>query len=760
MLTKLQPISRIIAVTVYLYLAIATPGCAGTNLWEVWYETIELTDAATPITVGPNTLLNITNIGPALGISVFPENFGFTLRAADGRRWNWEAGGAFLSSDSQMMPLTVPPIQQGISVFLGADAIAELSGLQLSMDAASRQLTFHNPTPAKLKPALQEDIGDGWRGFTIAKPKPAEQQTRPGVRKRSVDRSTPPSRDRVDVGVGLGYVQDADWGMEFTASGKVWGGETNLWALLARHDRSTRLKNSHLTWLDREGGRGVEAGDLYAETWGLVRGVRYTWNTGGNRWPSLGFYFKADKTDNKEALLAYRDELAIGRNLRARGEVGSDESSYGNIVYHSNGFDLFAFRRHLPDDRGKNQGVFASWAISPQVSVFYGTNSSTDSERHDSKLETVGLRLPLLKRCNLILQQTENNNEHHSWTMRSVGLTAPLARSVHLFLRYQKNSSEADVFAGQFIALRSDTTSLLTSLSLFANERLYLDYQRNRHSQGGQASYFEQLVTNYRMSPRTSLQVISGFPNIADSNLLRLRLTHQLGDNMSLLVDYGRLAPYQSTEDLFGKRGFMVMLRKTWPLWVPARGGAVAGTVADQLAQPMEDITVQLGPYTTSTDKDGKYSFEYVPTGKYSIRIPDESIPADYKATSAIHEVKVQRNTRQTFNFSLTPLGCIAGRVYVDRHRNDRYDYGEGVPDVAICVNGFATSTNKDGIFTFYNLEPGGYVIRVATEVLDKRYILRGKGEVEVELQPQGNVTGIEFQLEERKRPIIFVSVD
>lgn len=760
MLINLRQISWIIAVTLYLSLAIPTPGRAGSGSWEVWYETTRLTDAASPLPVGPAVLLDVTSIGPVLGISVFPEDSGFSLQAADGRRWRWEVGSAYLSSGSEVMPLTIPPIQQGISVLLSADAIAELSGLQLSMDAVSKQLIFGNPGLAEPETPAQEDIGDGWQVFTITKPRPAEPLTRPGARRRQANLTAPPSRDRFDVGVGLGYVQDVDWGMELTASGKVWGGETSFWGLLTRNDRSTRLKNSHLIWLDREGGRGVEAGDLYAETWGLVRGVRYSWDAGGNRWPSLGFYLKTDRTDNEEALVAYRDRLAIGRNFYVRGEVGSDESTYANAVYKRRGFEFFAFRRHLPDDRGKNEGVFASCAIFPQVSLFYGTSSSTDSEGRDSRLETVGMRLPLLKRCSLILQQTENDNEHHSWTMRSVGLTVPLARSIHLFLRYQKNSSDVDVFAGRLINLHSDTTSLLTSLSLFANKRLYLNYQRSRYSQGRQTSYFEQLITNYRLSPRTSLQMVSGFPNIADSDLLRLRLNHQLGDNVSLLVDYGRLAPYQSAKDLFGKRGFMVMLRKTWPLRVPARGGAVSGAVTDQLAQPIENITVQLGPYTAMTDKDGKYSFDYVPTGTYSIRIPDESIPADYKVGSAMHEAKVRRGSRQTFNFSLTPLGSITGHVYLDRDGDGKYDRGEGIADVAVCANDFATATNKDGIFTFYNLEPGSYVIMVATEVLDRRYTLRRDGQIKVELQPQGSVAGIEFQLEERKKPIIFTTLD
>jgi len=759
MRTTLAHIPWIIAVTMTAMMTISSSGRAATGAWEVLYGNRDLTNAAAPLPMGDTVLVNATNIGPILGISVFPEGTGVLIRGADGRNWRWEPGDSSLYSDGHVIPLSCPAIQQGLSLFLEAEAIAELSRLAVAVDAPSKRVLFHRPDFIGSLPTARDGIGDGWQPFTIAKAQPLKPEGQRDPARMHAIPNPPPPRDRLDVGLGLGYVEDIDWGMQLTASGKVWGGTTNLWALFTSGNEGSKLHSTHFTWLDREGGTGVEAGDLYSEIWGLVRGFRYSWNARGSRWSSLGLYLKTDRTQNRETAVAYRDGFRVSRNLRVQGEVGTDESSYATAEYDKDPLQVFGFHRHLPDNQGTDKGLFGSLAISRGVSLFYGTHSTTDSRAEESTCQTVGLRLPLLKQCNLALEQTEYKRGYGSLTTRSAGLTVPLANSVNLLIRYQENSSDRDAFSGHLLALHTNASSLLTSLSLFASPRVRLNYYRHRYAYGGQTFYYEQLLTNYRLSSRTTLQAISGFPNITDTDLLRLRLEHQWADGMSLLLDYGRLAPYQSVKDVFGKRGYMIMLRKTWPTWVPARGGKVSGRVLDQLGQPVNSITVRLGPYTAVSDKRGQYSFEAVPSGTYPIAIASESVPADYKVTTEKQELKVNRDSRHDVTLSLIPLGCITGRVYVDRDNNGRYDPGEEVRNVAVCVDNRATATGKEGRFAFYNLDPGHYAVRIAVEVLDKRYAPKGVSQLEVELRPQESITDVEFRLQERKKPILFVDI-
>ena len=755
MIPRLQCIYRLFHSWVYLVILVSISArvLGAANIWEVQYGNTDLTNAAAAIPTADVPLLNISSIGPILGILVSPQADGAQLRTPDGKRWTWEAGSNSLVSDGQIMPLHIPGIQQGMTLYLDADTIAELANLTLTTDADAKKLIFTSKDITEIPP--QPEIGDGWKSFSISKPK---SETKKSSVKQSVQQEelSPLGKDRLDFGVGLGYVQHADFGLELTANGKAAGGDMNFWGLVTQGNQGTILKNSHLNWLDRERGIGFEAGDLYSEAWGLVRGVRYTWNAGGNRWPSIGGYIKNHSTDNPHSLFIYRDELQIGKNLKINGDLGTDQSRFLAANYKLGNMELFGFQRQLPDNLGKNDGVVASYALSPSSSIFYGWNSSTDTLGAKNVSRNIGVYIPILKRYNLILNKTEYDSERSSSTVYSAGMMIPITNSVNMYIRYQKN-----LFAGGLINIQhNDSNSLLTSLSLSASPRLNLNYQMSRYMQEGKTSDYQQVVANYRISNRTSLQAITSFPNIMDSNLLRLRLERQMKNGMSLTVDYGRLASYQRADDLFGQQGFMVMLRKTWPLSVPAIGGKVSGRVLDQLGQPIESVVVQLGQYKTLSDKSGAYSFNCIPTGMYQISIPSESVPADYKVDAIAQQVNIRRNSRYTFDLTLVPLGSLTGYVYMDKNSNGECDFGEGISDIAVCANDHSTATDRTGRFSFYNLEPIKYKVRIATEVLDKRYVVKGISEMDVEIQSDKSVTGLQFQLEEHKKPILFTKLD
>ncbi|MCL6518268.1 MAG: carboxypeptidase regulatory-like domain-containing protein [Armatimonadetes bacterium] len=727
--------------------------------WAVFYEETDLTQAASPIPVAGSVLLNSTGIGPPLGIHTSVEGQSLLLRSVDGRLWQWTDGAGVLSCRDEVTPLALPAMRQGFCLFLDPHAIAKLSGLAVTVDSSNKRVTFSRPILPIPGLNEQNDIGDGWRALIIPKPR-AQQKNMPQLTKNKLSSiNLPPTKEKLNIGVGIGHVQGFDWGFELTANGKVWGGETDLWALVTKGNQGTRLHNSHFRWLDKEGGRGFEGGDLYSEIWGLVKGIRYTWDAGG-RWPYLGAYMKTEKTTNPEAIVTYRDAVRLNEYVQLNGEIATDESRYLSVRCDRDPFEVYAFLRHLPSGFGHSSGIFASVQITPTTSIFYGYSSSTDANDQESLFRTLGLRFPLLKRWALTLDRTEHKVLNQSSTGHGVGVTIPLSNKANLFVRYQENSSKVDSLTGRNLEIHNSGSSLISSLSMLLNQRVHIDYQLTRQSIGGCAANQQQLIASFRLSKQTTLQTISGFPNLADSDLLRVRLDHQLSNGLSLILDYGRLSPYQSADNLRGKRGFLVMLKKTWPTWVPARGGEVAGTVTDQLGQPLENITVRLGPYSAITDKHGRYLFKCVPTGAYQATVAEESVPADYKLTSAIRDIAVTRESKQELDFHLIPLGCVSGRVYLDKNGNGRFDLDEGLPDIPVCIADRATATGRDGVFTFCNLEPGRYRIRIAVEALPKRYIVRGNDSIEIELKPDKCITDIEFTLDERGKLVHIMPVE
>ena len=738
-----------------------TPAHASTTSgWEISYDTTDLTVPASPLPIGNTVLLNLAGIGPMLGVIAVPDSKGFTIETTDGRRWRWETGDPSLSDGAMVIPLAVPAMQEGPTLYLDPRAISELSGAPVSVDASSKKIVFQRRQAAVSAQLAEAGLPDGWQSFTIAKPKTVGQGRQLMPATRATVANLPPSYDRLNVSAGLGYVQGADLGLELRGSGRLAGGSLNMLALVTNGELGTRLRNSHLMWLDKEGGRGIEAGDMYSETWGLVQGARYTWKAGRDRWPSVGVNLNTRHTENPAPFVSYADEFRLGNSLAIRGEIGTDWSRFASVRYGQSPLQVFAFERWLPRDLGMSQGVYGSLSLSKYVSLFYGITTSTDEMKRTRTYRNAGVRIPILRRCGLVLGQTEYEGDTMSSITRSAGITVPLTSRVHLYLRYQKNDLRLGTIAGSLLNIRSENDSLLTSLSLFASPRVHLDYQRSMLAQDGRTIYREQLVTNYALSPRTSVQAISGFPNIADTDILRLRVEHRLKDDLSLLVDYGRLSPFQSTSDVFGKRGFMVMMRKTWPLWVPAKGGTVEGTVFDQLGEPVRNVAVRMGKYTAVSDKDGRYTFASTPSGSYRVGVAEETVPADYKVETAVRDVAVARDSEERVDFRLVPLGSILGRVYADKNGNGAYDDGEGVSEVPILANDRATSTDKLGRFGFYNLDPGSYSIRIGTEYMDKRYVVVGPDRVEAVLQPKGSITNLEFRLDLRKKPIIFAAVE
>lgn len=726
--------------------------------WEVTYDGSDLTGAAMPIPVGTTALLNITAIGPMLGVTIMPDSSGFTIQAADGLRWRWESGTASLTADTRIISLIVPGVQEGTALYLDPQAVSELCRIPVTIDASARRISFRRQETAPVTQVKQEALPDGWQTFTIAKPrstKPVQNMFSP----TAISPNLPATHDRLNIGLGLGYVQGADFGLELTGSGRVAGGDLSLSMLTTNGEVGTKVQNGHLLWLDKQGGLGIEAGDMYSETWGLVQGVRYMCKA-GNHWPTVSLNLDTNRTLNPQTSISYLDEFKLTSRLAVRGEVGTDKSAYANVRYDGRPLQVFAFTRSLPQNLGGSQGIFGSLSLSRSVSVFYGVTESTDEFDRTSTYRNTGIRLPLMKRWGLVLGETRYDGDGTSTTTQSAGLTVPLPGGVHLYLRYQNNSWKADSVAGSLINLHNDTDTLLTSLSLFASRKVHLDYQRNVLMQEGHTAYYEQMITNYMISPKTTLQVISGFPNVMDPSILRVRLDRRLADDTSLVVDYGRLSPYQSKDNVFGKRGFMVMVRKTWPLSVPGRGGSISGIVTDHAGRPLPSIGVRMGNYTAVSDAEGRYSFACTPTGKYHIGIADESVPADYKVETNTQEIAVERDSNQSVDFRLIPYGCILGRVYMDKNGNNAYDAGEGLAEIPVAANDHVTATDKDGNFGFFNLEPGHYLVRIPVEYLDKKYTVRGSMLANVDLPPKGSITNLEFRLDFKKKPIIFADLN
>ena len=133
---------------------------------------------------------------------------------------------------------------------------------------------------------------------------------------------------------------------------------------------------------------------------------------------------------------------------------------------------------------------------------------------------------------------------------------------------------------------------------------------------------------------------------------------------------------------------------------------------------------------TLDTDADGKYAFQHLPDGKYTVKVVRSSSIKDYDQTedpdatvddtSAVYTMGPENSLQENVNFGYVPDYSIAGRVYRDADKSGSYTDGEetfeGVTVDLIDASGTVVATattTADGTYSFEKLPAGTYRVKV-----------------------------------------------
>jgi protocatechuate 3,4-dioxygenase beta subunit len=198
------------------------------------------------------------------------------------------------------------------------------------------------------------------------------------------------------------------------------------------------------------------------------------------------------------------------------------------------------------------------------------------------------------------------------------------------------------------------------------------------------------------------------------------------------------------------------MLFKNWHHGTPTRGAVVRGRVVDHTGRAVAGARVKLGRYQVDTDSSGRYAFRHVPRGDYELALVPSYLPADYAWDGRRIQLALTSFAHVTADLLVAPLNALHGRVYVDRNQNGRFDRDEGLTRVAVHLADRVTSTDENGTYSFYNLNPGRYTVRLNADKLPSDLEAVGATEQTVELADTGPVTDVEFRVVHKVKPIIF----
>ena len=142
---------------------------------------------------------------------------------------------------------------------------------------------------------------------------------------------------------------------------------------------------------------------------------------------------------------------------------------------------------------------------------------------------------------------------------------------------------------------------------------------------------------------------------------------------------------------------------------------------------------------TTTTDKDGKYSFEHLPDGTYSVKVVKDGVLADADQTgdpdttldNASKPITLDEKnpTKSDVDFGYVPNNTITGTVYRDDNRDKTINGDEpGLERVSVQLldeDGKVLQTldtDADGNYAFQHLPDGKYTVKVVRSSSIKDY--------------------------------------
>ena len=461
----------------------------------------------------------------------------------------------------------------------------------------------------------------------------------------------------------------------------------------------------------------------------------------------------SNPTSSGATVLAYRDRFQLLPHVRVGGEVTSDGATFVQTQYTPPRLDLTAFYRSTRGPiAGHDKGISGGLALGRGVAVS-GAIRVSDATSDSSQWQLASIRLPVARQTSVTLERSWWTGSADDGATNAVTLQVPLG-PVRLMQRVQWGRTD---YRHRMVPFGFDRRQSHSSASYTPGPWGNVNYQQSTQwFDDGTVQEWDEVSSMLQLGRGTTAQFVTAFPDIADPQRFRARVTHRLSPTLQLEAQYGRLSAFQLTRASVGEQSrVMITIRKTWPLESPARGGEVRGRAVDQAGHQVPGALVRLGPYSAITDEAGDYAFNRVPDGQFELALDRNKLPASYALDEKPRPLTVTRGSREHVDLQVIPLNAMRGRVYLDRNHNGFWDEGEGIPNAVVAVDGSVTATTASGSYAFYNQPPGRYTIRLDVQRLPKGLAPASPTELAAELTPDYPLIGLDFTVEKKDMPII-----
>ena len=224
---------------------------------------------------------------------------------------------------------------------------------------------------------------------------------------------------------------------------------------------------------------------------------------------------------------------------------------------------------------------------------------------------------------------------------------------------------------------------------------------------------------------------------------------------------------YNLIKNSLDVKEFAFMIRYVRTINIPVSKkeniGKLSGKVINKGVKNIEGIVLSLGSDRAVSDKNGNYSFPILPVGIYYLTI-------DYTnaGVNAIPEipgpylVEIQPGKETKFDFGLTQSSRITGEIVIVKEASEDDKMYAGIKEQLgkLMIEAknesevFRTFTNEDGKFSFENLRPGPWTVKVYERGIPKEYELV-TDLFTLGLAP-GRTEALEVKIKEKRRRIKF----
>ena len=724
--------------------------------WQVFYDRVEVTALACPQIRGGKVFLNITSIGPMMGIVIKVGKGGVEIVDLQGDLYQASWGDIILKG-KERISLNLPLRLEEDDLFLEAEVVAKLAHRFLEFQEKEKILNLLPPTYSEEK-KVEVAVEEGMATFTIKKVPEELKETKKrlgefiseeekNLFEGEISHSFVEYEEmRLDTSLSLCRAgEETKRNLDVAGSGKIYGGDIDFAFYLQEDD--PYLKPGFLKWKSEMDKIGFEIGRLSSKIYGREEGVRYVWKRDGNKfpqknWSSLSLYFP-DTGLKGDPVLAYGDEFIFSPHpFRFQGEVSSEGSYTGGLRYDGHDLDLSIYGSWLEAQSRLKYGTSLGYNLGNNCSFVW----SKEKENEDIRQRWM-VKIPLLSTWRLSLEgrEIEYGQEKKDKIISLINFFT-LSDNLKGSFRYEDIAQE--IFEeGEWVTYPSHR--YITSLNYALNPKLRFDYQIVANC-NKKMNTQTRLRADYKLSPKARVWISTAFPEIFKKEDLK-----SIGFKYQPNSDWEFEAQYQG----FQQNNFHIKLCKSFSFNTPTRGGTIYGKVIDSLKNPISQIKIKAKNYQVITNEEGEYEIKGIPSGDYEVVVVTETVPAKYQVKAVSQSVSLKSGGKKEINFQLIPLSSFIGQIYEDRNKNGQYDPGEGIPGVVLWVGDRITASDSKGSYGFYNLPPGSYGIYLDLERLPNGYEVEGEREKYIEMASYKPVTGIDFTLKTKKKEIIFQKI-